>query len=232
MGGNEQGQPDNESLLKTLDLNHKLLQGVSKAMEASFAVNGVVKYKSMLDNGKTEAALKELEEKLRNNESGFLALDISSDFTPLEHKIELVDETTLKFIDEKILRHFGVPLCILAGDYTKEQYEAFYQKTLEPLIIAFSQAFTRTLFTDRERAFGNAIKFYPKDLIFMSVSQTLEMVRLLGDSGSMYENEKRVAFGLKPLPELEGVRMQSLNYVNVDLAATYQIDNKGGTSSE
>lgn len=232
MGGNEQGQPDNESLLKTLDLNHKLLQGVSKAMEASFAVNGVVKYKSMLDNGKTEAALKELEEKLRNNESGFLALDISSDFTPLEHKIELVDETTLKFIDEKILRHFGVPLCILTGDYTKEQYEAFYQKTLEPLIIAFSQAFTRTLFTDRERAFGNAIKFYPKDLIFMSVSQTLEMVRLLGDSGSMYENEKRVAFGLKPLPELEGVRMQSLNYVNVELAATYQIDNKGGTSSE
>ena len=38
-----------------------------------------------------------------------------------------------------------------------------------------------------------------------------------------YENEKRVAFGLRPLPELEGVRMQSLNYVNVEIAAKYQI---------
>ena len=39
-----------------------------------------------------------------------------------------------KFIDEKILRNYGVSLPILTGDYTKEQYEAFYQKALEPLI--------------------------------------------------------------------------------------------------
>lgn len=222
MGGNENGQPDNDALLKTLDLNWKLLQGVSKAMMSSYAINGVVKFKSMIDGGKTEKALKDLEEKLKNSESGFLPLDITSDFIPLDRKIELVDSDTLKFIDEKILRHFGVPLCILTGDYTKEQYEAFYQKTLEPIIIALSQAFTRALFTPRERSFGNKIQFYPKDLIFMTTEQTLEMVRLLGDSGTIYENEKRVAFGLRPLPELEGVRMQSLNYVNVEYAKEYQ----------
>ena len=178
----------------------------------------------MIDGGKTEAALKELEQKLQNSESGFLPLDITSEFIPITRDVQLVDEATLKFIDEKILRHFGVPLCILTGDYTKEQYEAFYQKTLEPLIIAMSQGFTRSLFTPRERSFGNKIQFYPKDLIFMSVDQTLEMVRLLGDSGSIYENEKRVAFGLRPLPELEGVRMQSLNYVNVEYAKQYQVN--------
>lgn len=232
MGGNEQGQPDHQALLKTLELNNQLLQGVSAAMKSSFAINGVVKFKSMIDGGKTEKALKELEEKLKKSESGFLPLDISSEFTPIKKELKLVDADTLKFIDEKILRHFGVPLCILTGDYTKQQYEAFYQKTLEPLIIAFSQAFTRTLFTQRERAFGNRIKFYPKDLIFMSVDQTLEMVRLLGDSGSLYENEKRIAFGLRPLPELEGVRMQSLNYVNVDIATQYQVGNKEEKTDE
>ena len=232
MGGNEQGQPDHQALLKTLELNNQLLQGVSAAMKSSFAINGVVKFKSMIDGGKTEKALKELEEKLKKSESGFLPLDISSEFTPIKKELKLVDADTLKFIDEKILRHFGVPLCILTGDYTKQQYEAFYQKTLEPLIIAFSQAFTRTLFTQRERAFGNQIKFYPKDLIFMSVDQTLEMVRLLGDSGSLYENEKRIAFGLRPLPELEGVRMQSLNYVNVDIATQYQVGNKEEKTDE
>ena len=232
MGGNEQGQPDHQALLKTLELNNQLLQGVSAAMKSSFAINGVVKFKSIIDGGKTEKALKELEEKLKKSESGFLPLDISSEFTPIKKELKLVDADTLKFIDEKILRHFGVPLCILTGDYTKQQYEAFYQKTLEPLIIAFSQAFTRTLFTQRERAFGNQIKFYPKDLIFMSVDQTLEMVRLLGDSGSLYENEKRIAFGLRPLPELEGIRMQSLNYVNVDIATQYQVGNKEEKTDE
>lgn len=222
MGGNEMGQPDNDALLKTLDLNYKLLKNLSKAMSSSCAVNGVVKFKSMIDGGKTEKALAELEEKLRNSESGFLPLDISADFTPIERNIQFVDAETLAFIDGKILRHFGVPLAILTGDYTKAQYEAFYQKTLEPIIIALSQAFTKTLFTQRERSFNNAIKFYPKELIFMSTDQTLEMVRLLGDSGSLYENEKRVAFGMRPLPELVGKRMQSLNYVDVDIAKDYQ----------
>lgn len=222
MGGNECGQPDNTALIQTLQLNKDLLTGVSGAVKSSFAINGVVKFNTMMDDGKTKVALAELEEKLRNNESGFLPLDLKSEFTPITHEVKLVDADTLKFIDEKILRHFGVPLCILTGDYTKEQYEAFYQKTLEPIIKSMGEACTRTLFTQRARSYGNKIMFYPKDLIFMSVAQTLEMVRLLGDSGALYENEKRVAFGLRPLSELAGVRMQSLNYVNVDIAKNYQ----------
>lgn len=223
MGGDASGQPDHTALLKTLELNDTLLRGIAKAMNSSYAVNGVVKYNTMLDDGKMEAALKELERKLNNSESGFLPLDLKAEYTPLQHEIELVDEETLKFIDEKILRNWGVPLSILTGDYTKSQYEAFYQKTLEPLIISISQAFTKKLFTDRERSFGNRIELYPKDLIFMTVEQTLEMVNLLSNTGSIYENEKRVAFGLRPLPELEGKRYMSLNWVDMNIANQYQV---------
>ena len=228
MGGDVSGQPDHKPVLDTLQLNQTFLEGVAKAMKASYAVNGVVKYNTMLDDGKTEAAMQELETKLRNSESGFLPLDLKSEFTPLERSTQLVDEATLKFIDEKILRNWGVPLSILTGDYTKEQYAAFYQKTLEPLIISISQAFTKKLFTRRERAFGNEIRLYPKDLIFMTVDQTLEMVNMLSNTGSIYENEKRVAFGLQPLPELEGKRYMSLNWVDVDIANQYQMNNKTG----
>lgn len=223
MGGNQMGQPDHEALLKTLELNHTLLQGVAKAMKASYAVNGVVKYNTLMDEGKTEIALAELERKLANNESGFLPLDLKSDFTALPHTSAIVDEATLKFIDEKILRNFGVPLCILTGDYKKEQYEAFYQKTLEPIIISISQAFTKKLFTSREKAFGNRIELYPKELIFMTVSQTLEMINMLSPTGGMFENEKRVALGLRPLPELEGKRYMSLNWIDANNADQYQV---------
>lgn len=225
MGGDVSGQPDHGPLLKTLELNATLLQGIAKAMKASYAINGVIKYNTMLDDGKTEIALKELETKLQNSESGFLPLDLKAEFTPLERKVELVDEPTLKFIDEKILRNWGVPLSILTGDYTKAQYEAFYQKTLEPLIISISQAFTKKLFTDGQKSFGNVIKLYPKDLIFMTVEQTLNMVNMLSNTGAIYENEKRVAFGLRPLPELEGKRYMSLNWVDVDIANQYQVGN-------
>ena len=67
----------------------------------------------------------------------------------------------------------------------------------------------------------------------MSVDQTLQMVTLLSNTGALYENEKRVAFGLRPLPELEGKRYMSLNWVDMNIANDYQIgrlgeDNGGG----
>lgn len=226
MGGNFAGQPDHEALLSTLQLNYDLLQGVAKAMKASYAVNGIIKYNTLIDDGTLEKNLRELENKLQNNESGILPLDLKAEFTPLERKAAIVDENTLKFIDEKILRNWGVPLSILTGDYTKEQYEAFYQKTLEPLAISYSQAFTKKLFTQRERSFGNKIEFYPKELIFMTVTQTLEMINILSPTGGLFENEKRVALGLRPLPELEGKRYMSLNWIDAENAAQYQTGEK------
>lgn len=222
MGGDEFGQPDHGPLLETLRLNDQLLKGIAKSMNASYAINGVVKYNTVMDKGKTEKALQELERKLANSESGFLPLDLTANFTPLERKTAMVDEPTLKFIDEKILRTWGVPLAILTGDFSKEQYEAFYQKTIEGLAKNISQAFTKKLFSKRALAFGNRIELYPKDLVFMTVSQTLEMINTLAPTGALFENEKRVALGLRPLPELEGKRFMSLNWIDANNAAQYQ----------
>jgi HK97 family phage portal protein len=223
MGGNEFGEADHTAIAETIQFNKDLLKGIAKAMNASYAINGVVKYNTMLDNGKTEAALKELEQHLNNSESGFLPLDLKAEFTPLERKSEIVDSDTLKFVDEKILRHWGVSLAILSGDYTKAQYAAFYQKVLEPMIISISQQFTKKLFTQRQRAFGNKIELYPKALVFMTMDQTLQMIDILGPTGALFENEKRVALGLPPMAELEGQRYVSLNWVNAEDASKYQL---------
>lgn len=224
MGGGMNGQPEHDALLETLRLNDQLLKGVAKALKASYAVNGVVKFNTLIDDGATEKALMELEQKLQNSESGFLPLDLKADFTPLKREVQIVDGDTLKFIDEKILRNWGISLPILTGDFTKEQYEAFYQKVIEGKVKSLSQALTKKLFTAREKAFGNKIELYPKELIFMTVSQTLEMLNTLAPTGAMFENEKRIALGLRPLPELEGKRYMSLNWIEADMAARYQLE--------
>ena len=56
----------------------------------------------------------------------------------------------------------------------------------------------------------------------MSVDQKINMVELLAPTGGMYENEKRVTFGLRPLPELVGKRYMSLNWIDADKANEYQ----------
>lgn len=224
IGGDANGQPDNSALLDTLEINNTLMQGVAKALKSSYAVNGVVKYNTMLDDGTMQANIDALTDRLQNNESGLMGMDLKGEFVPIKKEIKLVDKDTLEFIDSKILRHFGVPLPILTGDYNPEQLAAFYQKTIEPFVVAIAQAFTKGIFSRQEIGHNNAVEFYPEELIFMSTAQKLEMVRLLGDSGALFENEKRRIFGMQPLPELVGRRVQSLNYVDTSIAANYQLD--------
>lgn len=229
MGGNEFGQPDNRALLKTLELNNTLLQGVAKALKSSFSINGVIKYNTLMDDGQMENNIKEIEKRLANNESGFLPLDIKGEYIPLQNKIQLVDATTLKFIDEKILRNIGVSLPILTGDYTKPQYEAFYQKSLEPILKRTGESFTMTMFTNREKGFKNKVMMYPHELIFMDTSQKIELFDVLVDSASCYKNELRTAFGMRPLPELAGQIAMSSNKAN---AENNKIKKDGGNKNE
>ena len=229
MGGNEFGQPDNRALLKTLELNNTLLQGVAKALKSSFSINGVIKYNTLMDDGKMENNIKEIEKRLANNESGFLPLDIKGEYIPLQNKIQLVDATTLKFIDEKILRNIGVSLPILTGDYTKPQYEAFYQKSLEPILKRTGESFTMTMFTNREKGFKIKVMMYPHELIFMDTSQKIELFDVLVDSASCYKNELRTAFGMRPLPELAGQIAMSSNKAN---AENNKIKKDGGNKNE
>lgn len=217
MGGNEYGQPDFKPLLETLRLNDTLLKGLAKSLNIQTTINGIIKLKTMVNADDQIAKVKEFERKLQANESGILPVDISADYTPITKQVNLLDDKVLEFIDKKILRTFGVSIPIVNGDYTKEQYEAFYQKTLEPIIKSFGEAFTKGVFTKHAATgFNNKIVFYAKELIFLNTAQKIDLFTLLVDSGSCYKNEMRVAFGLKPINELQGQLAESSNKTNAE----------------
>lgn len=229
MGGNEQGQPDFAPLLETLKLNDTLLKGLAKSLNIQTSINGVAKLKSMYNTEDQIERVKEFERKLQSNESGILPLDIQAEYIPITKQVQLLDATTLEFIDKKILRTFGVSIAIVDGDYTPAQYEAFYQKTLEPIIKSMSQAFTKGIFSKREtQGFKNKIVFYTKELIFLNTDQKIKLFDILVDSESCLQNELRTAFGMRPLKELEGKFASSSNKQNAMNNAGGSANNNGG----
>jgi HK97 family phage portal protein len=230
MGGNENGKPDFAPLLDTLKLNDTLLKGLAKSLNMQTSLNGVLKLKNMVNFDDKVLKIKEFEKRLQANESGFLAVDIVEEFMPLTKQVNLLDSTTLEFIDRKILRNWGVSIPIVNGDYNKEQYEAFYQKAVEPIVKTFKQGFTKGIFTKhRAQGFNNRIEFYVKELIFMNTDQKLNLFKDLSAQGGVFVNEYRTAFGMRPINALQGVRMQSLNWVSSDYAKQYQTGEKGDT---
>lgn len=228
MGGNKQGQPDYAPLLETLKLNDTLLKGLAKSLNLQTTINGVIKYKTMVNNDDQIKRIKDFEKKLQESKSGLLPLDVSAEYIPIQKQLHFIDAATYEFLNKNIFRWWGTSIAIVDGDYTKEQYEAFYQKTLEPIIKSLGQAFTKGLFTNREMGFNNQIKFYAKELIFMNTAQKIELFDRLIDSGSCYKNEFRTAFGLKPLQELNGQIAMSSNLAN---AENNKVEN-GGESNE
>lgn len=225
MGGNELGQPDNRALVKVVNMNNELITGVAKAMKAGYAINGILKYNTLIDNGKAQENLNSLIERLEKSESGLMPIDLKADFTQFKRDIQLVDDKTLKFVDEKILRHFGVPLPILTGDYTKAQYEAFYQKTIEPIVITISQAFTKALFSNRQQfGFGHAIILSHNLLDFMSMDEKIRFVTIASNIGGITVDEFRTIFGFAPFGgDLGSTPIMSKNYGNAQVVK--DIDN-------
>ena len=128
----------------------------------------------------------------------------------------------MEFLQSKILNFYGVPLPILTGKFSDEEYQAFYEKTLEPLIISLGQAFSKCLFTVTELDYGNEIAFYPQKLLFTNIKNKIAAADILGNRGALTNNMLLDLFGYPPYKE-GNVRLQSLNYVDVNIASQYQM---------
>jgi len=222
MGGGTNGQPDNDAILSLLDINDTVLQGIGKAIKASLAIKGIVKINTMLDNEKQEAERARFEASLDAAQSGILPLDLKGDFTPIKMDPKLIDKDTMEFLQNKILSYYGVSVPILSGEFTDEEYQAFYEKTLEPLIISLGQAFSKTLFSPREIDVGNEIVFYPQKLLFTNTKNRIAVANILGTRGALTNNELLELFGYPPYAE-GGTRYMSLNFADVAIANEYQL---------
>lgn len=203
-GGGMLGGDDNAGLLKMLKRYDKLTQSISKALEVSCQINGLVRYNTYHGDEQLEASREQFEEKLKNNESGILFTDLSTEYTHLPRDVKLVDGETLKFFYDTILRANGTSLAILNGDYTKEQKEAYYEHALEGDIISLGQAFTKCMVSDRELAYGNEIIFFPNVINFMSMENKIQAMQVTAPAGVFTKDEIREIFGYPPLPYGQG----------------------------
>ena len=203
-GGSMFGGNDDEGLLKMLQRYDKLTQSIGNAIDASYAVNGVIQYSTYLEEDKYKAAQAEFERKLAQNQSGFLFLDSSYNFTHIPRDGKIVDNATLDFFYKTILRANGTSLPILNGDYTKAQKEAYYEHAIEADLKSLGQAMSKALFTDREASYGNEIVFYPNEINFMSMENKISALRTGLPAGIFTKDEARELLGYPPLPNGAG----------------------------
>ncbi len=223
-GGNGSSST-HEAFLKTLGINDALLQGVEKAVFSSFQIKGILKLNGLLkeeDKNRAVEAFNRALEPSGENKSSIIPMDLKSEYTPISVDPKVVDQETLDFVQSKILDYFGVSKEVFANSYNEEQFNSFYEATIEPLAIQLSEAFSIGLLTDNELKNGNEIVFYSERLQYASWQTKVSAIEKLMGLGLMSINESRALLGLEPI-EGGNKRLQSLNYVDSDKANKYQI---------
>ena len=217
---------NHKQLLKSINMNENLLTGLENALRSSFQVKGLLKMNAMLSEKDKQKQKDIFDEALKTNRdkngSSIIPVDMKADYIPLSIDPKIIDKETLTFVQNKILNYFGVSESILNSKYDENEYNAFYENTLEPISIFLSNAFSKALLTDKSLAEGEQVMFYGERLNYASWSSKITAIEKLMGLGIFSINESRGVLGYPPIEE-GNKRIQSLNFVNAKYADQYQV---------
>ena len=198
----------NYPLHETMQLMHIQNQGIEEGVKNA----ATFRFMAQLNNfASADDLAKERERFTKENLStesssgGFLLFpNTYKDIKQIDVKPYAVDAAQMEQIRENVFNYFGVSADVLQNKAKAEDLEAFFDGAIEPFAIQFSEATTKMLFSERERAQGSYLMANANRLQYMSTAAKVQMAKELGDRGAILIDEIRELFNYAPLPDGAG----------------------------
>ena len=195
----------NHPLHETMQLIHIQNQGIEEAVKNT----STFRFMAQLSNfAKPDDLAAERERFTANNLStesesgGFLLFpNTYKDIKQVDVKPYTVDADQMEQIRTNVYNYFGVNEDVLQNKAYGDAWSAFYEGAVEPFAIQFSEAMTKALFTERERAQGTELIATSNRLQYMSNADKLNVSSQLLDRGIFSINDVRDIWNL---PHVEG----------------------------
>ena len=198
----------NKPLHETMQLLHIQNQGIEEGVKNAATFRFMAQ---MANFAKPEDLAKERERFTMDNLStesksgGFLLFpNTYKDIKQIDVKPFALDADQMRLINENVFNYFGVNENVLQNTAKAEDLEAFFDGAIETFAIQFSEATTKMLFSERERAQGSYMMANANRLQYMSTSGKVQMAKELGDRGAILIDEIRELFNYGPLPDGAG----------------------------
>ena len=231
--GNEFLGDDNRALSATLELAHTQNEGLENSIKSSAHLRGILKLNQLT----ADVELKKIKENFvkdylsMSNDGGIITTDKKMEYVPIENNPLNLDVTQLQAVKNKIYDYLGVSEKIVNSSYNEDEYAAFYESTVEPLAVQMSLEFTRKIFNERERAFGNQIVFESGRLQFTSNKTKVNLIKELLPYGILTINQALEILNMAPI-EGGDKRLQTLNVVDAERVTEYQLMRAGGRKND
>lgn len=198
----------NYPLRETMQLIHIQNQGIEEGVKnaATFRFMATLNnFSSAADLAKERERFTEANLSTESKSGGFLLFpNTYRDVKQIDVRPYSIDAAQMSQIRENVFNYFGVSEEVIQNKAKADELEAFFDGAIEPFAIQLSEALTRMLFSERERAQGSKIMATANRLQYMSVSQKVQMAKELGDRGAILIDEIRELFNYEPLPDGAG----------------------------
>ena len=194
---------NNDALDETMNLMDIQAQGIEDGVEnaASYRFMAQVNNFTKADDLKNERVRFSKENLTADAEAGGLLLfpNTYQNIQQIKTNSYQIDPEQTKLINENVFKYFGVNDRILKNEATSDELDAFFNGAIEPFAIQFSEAMTRAIFSERERAGGSYLVANANRLQYMTMKQKVEMAQQMLDRGVMSINEARELFNYLPV---------------------------------
>jgi len=227
------GESNERPLKSPLNILNSVKQGLENLVKNSTKLRGWVSVNGNVRPEEIDATSADFSNKFLStaNGTGVAVLDKKYEYHQLTSDIQTADHTQMGFARDDIYRYFGLSESIIKSTYTETEWTAFYQSVIEPLAIQLSQEFTAKLFTEREKGYGNEVKFTTNRLDYASTQSKVAIIQALLPQGIITINESREIFGFGAVDDGDK-RQVSLNFVNADKQDKYQLGEDPGGEKE
>ena len=222
----------NYPLRETMQLIHIQNQGIEEGVKNA----ATFRFMATLNNFSKAADLKKERERFteanlstKSESGGFLLFpNTYKDIKQVDVRPYSIDADQMKQIRENVFNYFGVSEGVLQNSAKNEDLEAFFDGAIEPFAIQLSEAMTKMLFSERERANGSYLIATANRLQYMSTTQKVAMARELGDRGAILIDEIRELFNYSPLPNGAG----QVAPIRGEYKATDELTEDGNNANE
>lgn len=193
---------NNDPLDSTMRLIHLQNQGIEAAVKNSAMYTFMATMKNWSkDSDLAAEAQKFTDINFADEERNGLLLfpNTYTDIKQIQHQPYTVDEKQMRLINENVYNYFGVNEDVLQNKAYGDAWSAFYEGAVEPFAIQLSEAMTKAMFTERERASGSALMVTSNRLQYLSNADKLAVSSQMADRGLMSINEIREIWNLPPV---------------------------------
>lgn len=183
------------NLIGTMD------QGIVNAIRNSNVIRWLISFRQSMRDEDIKKYVQNFVDNYLAVESttfGAAGIDSKADIQRIEPKDYVPNAMQTEKVVDRLYSYWGTNKKIVQSSYTEDEWTAYYEAEIEPVVIQMHQIYTVALFSRKERGFGNRIVFEANNLQCASLTTKLAFQAMV-DRGAMTPNEWRETMNLAPI---------------------------------